>query len=173
MAKVGIALAAPFLLTAIMVGATGLVVVDVKEGGPDGHHFMIPVPLVLAQAALTFAPNEARYVECPEFAPYQDLTVRILEELESIPDAVLVEVEDGGDSVLIRKEGENILVNVTEGDRQSVECKVPLPTALEIVRAYDGTGFPTMTAIKGLRKASMGTLVHVQDGSDEIRIRMF
>lgn len=173
LAKVGIAIAAPFLLTAIFIGATGVVVVDVKEGGPDGHHFMIPVPLALAQAALSFAPAEARYVECPDFAPYRDLTLRILEELDSIPDAVLVEVEDGNEHVLIRKEGKNLRVNVVDGADQVVDCKIPLETAMKIVRDYDGTGFHTMAALKGLGRASMGTLVHVQDGEDEVRIRMF
>ena len=173
LAKVGIAIAAPFLLTAIFIGATGVVVVDVKEGGPDGHHFVIPVPLVVAQVALSFAPEEAKYVECPEFAPYRDLALRILEELESIPDAVLVEVKDGGEHVLIRKEGNNLRVNVVDGADTVVDCKVPLKMAKKIIRDYDGTGFHTMAAIKGLGRASMGTLVHVQDGEDVVKVRMF
>ena len=172
LAKIGIAIGAPFLLLAIVVGATGVVVVDVNEGGPDGHHFVIPVPLILAQAALSFAPEEARYVECPEFAPYQDLALSVLEELENIPDATLVEVKDRDETVLIKKSGDELLIDVESG-RETVHCRVPLKSAIKMVKSFDGTGFDTKAAVSGLRRAGLGTLVHVKDGQDEVRVRMF
>lgn len=172
LAKIGIALAAPFLGMMLLVGATGVMVVDVHEGGDDGTHFVIPVPLVLAQAAMTFAPAEAKYVSCPEFAPYQDLAEKVLKELEDIPDAVLVEVEDGNESVKVWKEGSLIRVSV-RGDDETVDCAFPIKSALQIIEAYDGNGFPTKAAIWGLRRAPMGTLVNVQDGSDTVKISMF
>jgi hypothetical protein len=172
LAKIGIALATPFLGMMLLVGATGVMVVDVQEGGIDGHHFVIPVPLVLAQAALTFVPAEAKYISCPEFAPYQDLAEKVLKELESIPDAVLVEVEDGSESVRIWKDGSLIRVEVRD-DGESVDCAFPIKSALQIIEAYDGNGFPTKAAIWGLRRAPMGTLVNVQDGDDTVKISMF
>ena len=172
LAKIGIAIGAPFLLLAVVVGATGVVVVDVKEGGNDGHHFVIPVPLILAQAVLSFAPEEARYIECKEFAPYQDLALKVLEELKNIPDAILVEVQDGNESVLIRKSGDELLVDVENG-RDIVHCRIPLKSAIKMVKSFDGIGFDTREAIAGLRRARPGTLVHVQSGDDEVRIRMF
>jgi hypothetical protein len=170
--KVGIALAAPFLGMVLLVGATGVMVVDVQEGGIDGSHFVIPVPLVLAQAVMTFVPDEAKYIECPEFAPYQDLAVKILKELERIPDGVLVEVEDGSESVRVWKEGSLIRVSVQD-DHESVDCRFPIKSALQVIQAYDGNGFPTKAAIWGLRRAPMGTLVNVQDGHDKVKISMF
>jgi hypothetical protein len=172
LAKVGIAIAAPFLGMALLVGATGVMVVDVQEGGADGTHFVIPVPLVLAQAAMTLAPADAKYIECPEFAPYQDLTEKVLEELDDIPDAVLVEVQEAEESVRVWKEGSLIHVSVEDGGDQ-VECRFPIKSALQVVRAYDGNGFPTKAAIWGLRRAPMGTLVNVQDGQDKVKISMF
>ena len=38
------------------IASLGVVVVDVREGGPDGHRIVVPVPLVFAQAALALAP---------------------------------------------------------------------------------------------------------------------
>ena len=93
LAKLGIVVAAPFLFRALIIGTTGLAVVEVDA--EDGPHLVIPVPLILAQAALAFAPHDAKYVECPEFAPYQDLAERVLEELASVEDFVMVEVEEG------------------------------------------------------------------------------
>lgn len=172
LAKVGIAIGAPFLLMAIVVGATGVVVVDVKEGGADGHHFVIPVPLILAQAALNFAPEEAQYVECEEFGPYQDLAIKVLEELKNVPDATLVEVQSRSESVLIRKSGDELLIDVESGS-DIVYCRVPLKSAIKMVKSFDGKGFNTSEAIAGLRRARLGTLVHVQSGDDEVKIRMF
>ena len=55
MVKLAAVLAVPFALLAT-VASLGVVVVDVQEGGPDGHRIMVPVPLVFAQAALASAP---------------------------------------------------------------------------------------------------------------------
>lgn len=171
--KLGIALAAPFILVAVLMGASGVVVVDVREGGDDGMHLIIPVPLALAQAALTFAPDEARYVECPEFAPYQEMAEKILIELEDAPDFVMVEVEEGDETVLIEKVGRELRIRVEERSSEQVEVNLPIQSALKMVRAYDGHGFPTKSAIWALRKAHMGTLVHVTDGDTEVKIRRF
>src|SRR6185503_10611787 len=100
-AKLALICASPFVLIGMLLGVPGVAVVDIKDSGPDGHHLTIPVPLMIAQAALTFAPDEAKYVECPKFARYQKVAATILEELEHAPDGVLVEVNDQGDHVLI------------------------------------------------------------------------
>jgi hypothetical protein len=155
----------------VLLGASGVVVVDVREGGPDGHHFVIPVPLLLARAALTFAPDEAKYIPCEEFAPYQELTIEVLRELERAPDGVLVEVVERGESVLVRKVGGNIEVDVMDGGEE-VHCTFPIEGAVQIVEAYDGHGFSTKAAIWSIRKAKHGTLVHVKDAADEVTIRV-
>lgn len=138
MLKVGAIVATPFLLVALFLGVTGILIVDVREGGPDGTHIVIPVPLVVAQAALALAPAEARYVKCDE-------------------------------SVLVRKEGKCITIDVNEADEQ-VHCRVPLKSVARILAAYDGEGFSTSTMIRALRSAPRGDLVHVRDGQDEVRI---
>jgi hypothetical protein len=169
--KLGIALASPFILLAVMTGASGMVVVDVQES--DGMHIVVPIPLFLAQAALTFAPDEVQYVECPEFAPYQELAERVLRELENQPDFTMVEVEEGNEKVTVRKIGKELVIDVVEGPDEQVHVNLPIAGALKIIQSYDGEGFPTKAAIWGLKKAPMGTLVHVTDGDDVIKIRRF
>jgi len=171
--KLGIVLATPFILMAVVMGASGVVVVDIREGGEDGMHLVIPVPLALAQAALTFAPDDAKYIECAEFAPYQEVAEKILMELGDTPDFVMVEVEEGNERVLVQKVGGKIQIDVEDGSSEQVHVNLPIESALKIVRSYDGNGFPTKAAIWGLKKAHMGTLVHVTDGDDEVKIRRF
>jgi hypothetical protein len=171
--KLGMLVASPFILIALLIGTTGVVVVDVQEGGPGGNHLVIPVPIALAQTAMTFAPSEAKYIDCPEFAPYQELVVRILKELEDAPDFVLAEIDDQDQHVLVKKEKGRLVVEVTEGDQEQVTCNLPIRSALRMVEAYDGAGFPTKAAIWSLKSAPSGLLVHVKDGEDEIKIRRF
>jgi hypothetical protein len=170
--KLALICATPFVLMGTLLGITGVALVDVREGAPDGHHLTIPVPLLIAQAALTFAPDEAKYVECPQFARYQKVASTILEELAHAPDGVLVEVHDGGDSVLIQKEGDVLRINVDEASGETVECNLPLKSAIKAVQSYDGHGFPTKAAFWALRRAPHGTLVHVKDGEDEVTVRL-
>src|SRR5512143_302516 len=58
MAKLAVILGVPIALLAT-VASLGIVVVDVREGGPSGSHIVVPVPLVFAQAALALAPAVA------------------------------------------------------------------------------------------------------------------
>jgi hypothetical protein len=171
--KVGLVLSAPVLLLMLVAGAGGVVVVDVQEGGPDGHHLIVPVPLALAQVALSFAPAEARHVVCPEFAPYQDLAVRVLEELEKAPDCTLVLVEEGDESVRIRKKGRSLTVDVVEGDLEEVHVTLPIRSAVRFVESYDGESFNTREALRGLRGLGPGTVVSVKDAEDRVRIHTF
>ena len=170
--KLALICASPFVIMGMLLGITGVAVVDVQEGQPGGHHLTIPVPLLIAQAALTFAPDEAKYVACPQFARYQKVAATILEELEHAPDGVLVEVHDQDDSVLIRKEGPLLRINVNQASGESVECNLPLRSAIKAVEAYDGHGFPTKAAFWALRRAPRGTLVHVKDGEDEVTVKL-
>jgi hypothetical protein len=169
MLKVGAIVAAPFLIVALFFGATGILLVDVREGGPDGTHIMIPVPLVLAQAALAMAPAQARHVKCDNFGQYQEMAVRLAEELSRCPDFIIAEVVEGDESVLVRKEGKCITIDVNEADEQ-VHCRVPLKSVARLLDSYDGEGFSTSAMIRALRSAPRGDLVHVRDGQDEVRI---
>jgi hypothetical protein len=170
--KLALICASPFVLMGMLLGVTGVAVVDVRDGAPDGHHLTIPVPLLVAQAALTFAPDEAKYVACPQFARYQKVAATVLKELEHAPDGVLVEVHDGDDSVLIQKVGGVLCIDVKSADGESVECNLPLRSAIKAVEAYDGHGFPTKAAFWALRRAPRGILVHVKDAQDEVTVRL-
>ena len=171
-AKLALIIAAPFVLTGILFGATGVALVDVRESAPESHHLTVPVPLLLAQAALTFAPAEAKYVSCPEFARYRKVAETVLRELDRAPDGVLVEVHNDGDSVLIEKVGKVLRIDIENQTGESVQCRLPIQSALKAVEAYDGHGFPTKAAFWALRRAPRGTLVHVKDGADEVTVRL-
>ncbi len=163
-------LVVPALFITLLLSAD-YAIVDVREGGPDGMHIIVPVPLSLARLALNFAPAEAKYVQVPEIAEYLPYAERIVEELRKAPDGVLVSVEERDASVLVEKVGETLEVHVEDGDTV-VDVTVPLDAVLDVLRAYDGEGFDTRDLIRAIGRAH-GNLVHVRDGDREIKIRIW
>ena len=157
----------PIVMVGVVVSAD-YAVVDVREGGPDGMHIFIPVPLALARVALTFAPQEAQYVPCPEISEYIPDIQRAVGELRRARDGVLVSVEERDETVLIRKVGENVEIDV-DGDGEEVHVTVPLDALVDMLDQYDGEGFYTKDLIKSIG-GMRGEVVHVRDGDEEVKV---
>ena len=126
--------------TGIMVAGTvvtsGLATVSIHEEGPDGLDLYIPVPAGLIEASLSVAPVVLRLLPDDHLASELD-RVRadldhmlpaleaVLAELGNLPDAVLVEVEGESEYVRVSKQGGSIRVVVEEGGDRVV---VSIPT---------------------------------------------
>jgi hypothetical protein len=158
---------APAIFLGLLASAD-YAVVDVREGGPDGMHIIVPVPLSLARFALNFAPSEAKYVEVPEIGEYLPYAERIVAELRDAPDGVLVSVEERDQTVLVEKIGDILEVHVNDGE-SVVDVSVPLDAVMDVVRAYDGRGFDTRDVLRAVGRAH-GDLVHVRDGDQEVKV---
>ena len=158
---------APAIFVGLLLSAD-YAVVDVREGGPDGMHIIVPVPLSLARLALNFAPAEAKYVQVPEISEYLPYAERIVAELRNAPDGILVSVEERDQTVRVEKVGETLEVHVNDGS-ELVDVTVPLDAVLDIVRAYDGEGFDTRDLIRAIGRAH-GNVVHVRDGDEEVKV---
>lgn len=158
---------APAIFVGLLLSAD-YAVVDVREGGPDGMHIIVPVPLSLARLALNFAPAEAKYVQVPEISEYLPYAERIVAELRNAPDGVLVSVEERDQNVRVEKVGETLEVYVNDGS-ELVDVTVPLDAVLDIVRAYDGVGFDTRDLIRAVGRAH-GNVVHVRGGDEEVKV---
>jgi len=162
-------LSIPLLLLGL-VASSGLVVVDVKPS--DGPRIVVPVPLFLAHAALSFAPQEATEVEVPELGEYSEIAGRLVAELRDCDDAVLVEVDDRDDHVLIEKIGDEIAIEVSSDDEE-VSVRIPLAAAAEVLESYDGGRLRVAGVLDALSSSSSlsGTdLVHVRSENEEVKI---
>jgi hypothetical protein len=165
-------LSIPLLLLGLVAG-TGLLLIDVKPS--EGPRIVIPVPLFLARAAMGFAPREAIELDVPELAEYARVASRLLAELEKCDDAVLVEVEDGKDSVRIEKLGDEIAVEVQSGEEE-VSLHLPLAAASAVLESYDGTHLHASGLLDALSASSSFTgtdLLHVKSEEEEVRIRVW
>jgi hypothetical protein len=170
MLKLAVILGIPVAMLAT-VASLGVVVVDVREGGPNGHRIMVPVPLVVAQAALAIAPIAAPpdKLQLPaEAAEHMGLAREVVEALAKAPDGEYVRVEERGQQVLITKEGRSFKVHVS-GERENVTVNVPVQLALSALPGRDGR-IRTAALAGALSSVRFTDLVDVQDGDDHVRV---
>lgn len=109
------------LLIAGSIVTTGLVSVKINESRPDGTTLYLPVPAALVYLGMDLLPllddgelDDMR-AELGEWRPFVAAT---LQGLEDCPDAVLVDVREGNETVRIVKNGRDIEIRVhgAEGD---------------------------------------------------------
>ena len=171
MTKLAVILGVPVALLAT-IASLGVVVVDVREGGPDGHRIIVPVPLALAQAALAVAPAVAPAdklrISDRDALEHIGLAREVLEALAAAPDGELVRVEERDEQVVIAKEGRNLTVRVS-GHNENVSVNVPLALALQALPDEQGR-IPTVALAGALSAVRFTDLVDVQDGKDHVRV---
>lgn len=149
------------------VAATGVVVVDVKEPR-GGHHIVVPVPLALAQAAAAFVPEEKTRLRLPHDAEkYMPVARQVLTALAQAEDAELVRVEQPGEKVSIRKEGDLLRIRVEDHGEQ-VNVQVPISLALSVL-PESGSRITASDAVWALQHARLTQVVDVQ-GRDGERV---
>jgi len=106
----------------IVIQQTGVLIVDVKS--KDGRVFL-PIPLLLVNTALNFAPV-ADQVDLPdELDTHSDLIQAAANEVLHCPDGPFVEVNSPDEKVLIAKKGANIVVDVMSQD-EKVYVQIPI-----------------------------------------------
>ena len=150
------------------VASLGVVVVDVREGGPDGHHIVVPVPLAVAQTALAFAPEERLRVKLDRAAPHLPLAREVLQALAAGPDGELVRVEEPGEQVVVTKVGDTLRVRVHDRN-DDVTVNVPLPLAMAALP--DSQGRIPMASLAGaLGGVRFTDLVDVRSGDDHVKV---
>jgi hypothetical protein len=170
MGKLAFILGVPVALLA-SVASLGIVVVDVNEGGPRGHHVVVPLPLVLAQAAVAISPaiaDQKLQIPDPEALRGMKVARGVLEALAKGPDGELVRVEDHREQVVITKQGRTLHVHV-QNAKENVTVNVPLHLALSALPGEDGQirMGSLAAALGGVRFTD---LVEVRDGDDRVRI---
>ncbi len=85
-------------------------------------------------------------------------------------DAVLVDVDDRGETVKVRKSGGYLLVDVDERGREgAVDVRIP-ERVVEALLAGDGEELDVAGALRALAEAGEGELVAVNDRDARVRV---
>jgi hypothetical protein len=171
MVKLAAILAVPVAFLAT-VASLGVMVVDVQEGGPDGHRIVVPVPLVLAQAAVAVAPVVAEQelrIPDNDVLEHIGLARGVLEAIAAAPDGELVRVEERDEQVLVVKEGNALRVRVHGRKGEDVSVRVPLDVALNALPGDDGR-ISALALAGAMSMVRFTDLVDVREGDSHVRV---
>jgi hypothetical protein len=167
MLKIAAALAAVPLGLVTVTASTGIVLVDVQERGPSGHHIVVPLPLAALQAAAFFIPPQPAHFA----SRHADVARNVLLALRGSSDGELLRVEEPGQQVVISKGGDMLHVQVHEPG-QDVMVNVPLSLAMA---ALPGEGKPvSVAALAGaLSSARFTDLVEVRSDEERVKVSVY
>jgi hypothetical protein len=169
MLKLAVALAVPLSLMVATIASTSFLVVDVRPD--DGPRIVVPVPLILVQAATAFVPEEEIPNEIPEEArEYLPVAKAALQALREVPDAEIVRVESPDEQVLIRVVDDMLEIRVQGSDGEDVEVNVPLETAEDIIEEVMSDDFHPADVVRALRRVSRTDLVKVNTGDEHVKV---
>jgi hypothetical protein len=129
------------LLLAAAVAHAGIMTVEVHSSGPDGDvDLNLPLPAAVVPLALGgvklasgWSPADVR---C-DLGDWTPAAAAALRELADTPDAVLVDVQDRGDSVHIAKHGDTLTIEVEEHNGDQVEVRLPADLLPRLADALD------------------------------------
>ena len=144
------------------------VVVDVRTPEPENLHIKVPFPLVVADIAMAFIPEDVmEEVRVPdEVRAQREAILGALEALADAPDGNLVEVTTPDEYVRVFMEDGDLQVHVDAEDA-TVRCSVPIGGIHRALEGWDWEVFEPRLALKALHAASHGPLVevHADDGT--------
>jgi hypothetical protein len=118
--------------TAYAWHASGRVRVTVHEDRPDGVNLNISVPGALVNAAIALCPVPTDLQVDERLAGMLPALRGVADRLASMPDAVIVDVNDHGEHVRIAKSGRELVIKVISSDER-VEIAVPIESVRKLV----------------------------------------
>jgi hypothetical protein len=148
--------------------------IEVDEDEADASHVKINLPLSVVQIVLEAAPEKIvddgriRIHHIDEDLDVEDLR-RMWNELRTAPESEWVKVEEKEETVSIRRQGDQILVEVDDRkDGETVHVQVPV-TVVDALFSGEGQELNLKEAISEL-KSLRGDIVRVDDGETKVRI---
>lgn len=172
-----------FLLFALTFGAVTAAAaseqwIHVRIEGSDQEKVMINLPLSLIKAALATIPDDIRTevhdemnVAIDGFDMNWSELMEFWEAVKDAPEATFVTVQNADTTVEVKKEGNFVLVNTTEGSENGtyVDVKFPLAVVDALLSGGEGT-LNLEAAINALAETGDGHLVSIRDGNDETKV---
>jgi hypothetical protein len=148
--------------------------IEVDENDSDASHVKVNLPLSVVQIALEAAPDKIvkdgriHIHDMDDDLDIEDLR-RMWNELRSAPDSELVTVEEKNQTVSVRRQGDQFLVDVdNRNDKDTVRVQLPV-AVVDALFSGEGQELNLRDAIEEL-KSLRGEIVRVDDGETKVRI---
>ncbi len=129
------------LLMGLVAYSEGAVTVYVREKQPQGARIWLPVPALLVEVGMRFAPPAKLREASTQIRPWLPAIEAASNELARCPDATLVEVKNATEHVLIAKQGDILRIEVDD-DNDTVHVSVPVEFVNSLARDLAASGGP-------------------------------
>ena len=163
------------LLTATLLMDWMVIDVHVTEDLNAPVHIKFPFPLIVADVASSFIPDEllAEAEIPPEVKAQKKLVLATIEALLNSPDTHFVKVRSEDANVDIFKDGDTLRILVDADDAQ-VSCNVPIDGIFKALDNWDWETVDPQMVFDILHSAENGNLVHVEtDDGVKVAIKMW
>ncbi len=144
------------------------------ENQHDEEMVTVNLPFSMLHAAAAMIPEEVKAegeIQLDELDMDWNELMALWGEIKNAPEATFVTVETRDEKVVVKKEGEFVLVKTTErsDDGADVDVKFPLAVVDALLSGPEGT-FDFAAAIEALSDYGPGELVTVRDGDETVRV---
>ncbi|HTV60234.1 MAG TPA: hypothetical protein VMJ93_15285 [Verrucomicrobiae bacterium] len=142
--KIAVGVGASLVVSAGLLCSDGFVRVDVREAPPDAHHIVVIAPALLAPIGLHFVPPQKLEAASQQIRPWMPAVRAGIAALQKQDDMTIVEVAEPDEHVLVRKEGGDIAVNVTD-EGENVYVRAPIRAISSSLEEIAAAGKPGKT----------------------------
>jgi hypothetical protein len=139
LAKIALGLVSVGVAGAGLLCSEGMVNVKVAEKQPNGTHFHVIAPALLAPIAVRVAPRQALAEAAQQIQPHLPEIQAALDGLGETGDVVLVEVRGPDEYVEVQKAGRSILVDV-DAEGETVHVSAPIRAIASTVNQLAAAG---------------------------------
>ncbi len=168
-----------FALTLLALTFTGTAAADQwihlkVENQLDEELVTVNLPFSMLHAAVAMIPEEVKAegeIAIDDLDMDWNDLMALWAEIKNAPEATFVTVETRDEHVVVKKEGDFVLVKTTERSEHGadVDVKFPLTVVDALLSGPEGT-FDFAAAIEALAAHGPGELVTVRDGDETVRV---
>ena len=146
--------------------------VEVKENKTEPEYVKVNLPMSMVDVALNVV-KDKKFNKGHFKLPTDDVSVadmrKIWSELKKAGNAEFVTVQQKNETVHVAKEGNYILVKITEGKKPKVDLKVPVGV-VDALLAGSGEELDIKGALMAMQKQNAGEILTVNDNETQVRI---
>lgn len=145
---------------------------EVKENKTEPEYVKVNLPVAMVDVALDVIKdkkfNKGRFKLPSEDISVSDLK-KLWNELKKSGNAEFVTVEKKNETVRVAKDGNYVVVKVTENKNPKVDLRVPV-AVVDALLATDGDELDVKAALLAMQKQNVGDILTVNDNNTQVRI---
>ncbi len=145
---------------------------EVKENKTEPEYVKVNLPIAMVDVALNLVKdkqfNKGRLKLHSSDISITDMK-KIWNELRKSGNAEFVTVENKNETVRVAKEGNHVVVKITENKNPKVDLRIPV-SVVDALLAAEGDELDLKAALVAMQKQNVGDILTVNDNNTQVRI---